>query len=136
MSSKPGDKLTKRKVLVFFQYIRFIILWSWNIAGIQYFTVRLLHINMKWILADITIRLLHIIMKGNWSDLKFLWRNSLPYWKTKFCRIIIYGKCSRRKKKYFWKNKFWTFQFLALYPQIGVFQIIITMNFLGPLKSL
>ena len=90
MSSKLGDELTKSKVLVFSIPTNFIIIWSWNIAGIQCITVKLFHIIMTWNGSDITIRLLHVIMKWNLSDFILLWRNSLPYWKTKFCQIVSY----------------------------------------------
>ena len=48
---------------------------------------QIIHIIMKWNGSDITKRLLYIIMKWNLSDLLFLWRNSMPYRKTKFFRF-------------------------------------------------
>ena len=72
MSSKPGDELTKSRVLVFIIHTNFIIIWTWNIAGIQCITVKLFHLNMKQNGSDITMRLLHIIIKWNLSDFIFL----------------------------------------------------------------
>ena len=85
MSSKGGTNLLRTEYFFFNTYklhYHMQLEHSWH----QCITVKLFHIIMKWNGSNITMRLLHIIMKWNLSDFIFLWRNSLPYWKTKYCQ--------------------------------------------------